>query len=673
MILKDLTVAKKIALVGLLPLCFLLFNVGMDIRSRMQEMHTMEIMRENIRMQTVASELIGHLQRERGRTALFLNGGSRFEDVQKLRSQTDAALPHWEQARIQARIGKSPLLEQTAGMEGRLQQIRRRYENKNPSLQSQQVRDYTELIQNLMAIQSEAANAKTTKGFGKVMTSILILETSRESAGLLRANVSSLIARNTPLSEEEFSRIIRLKASTDAGLESPALALSTETFSMLKKMQTSPAWVETDRIFTLVLRHARTGGFGISAEAFWQPVSRKVDDIAMLMTESLRDMNRRLDHTIGEMKQQTFRSILFSVLILLITTFFVLWVAIGIIRRIRNVTASMDDIARGKGDLTRRLGVRGQDELTALARAFNGFTENMQHMIRQIAESTGSLTASTTQLSAIASQTAQGAEESSSRSESVAAATEEMNVSARSMADSMERAALNLSSVASAMEEMSATISEIAINTAQANARTEKAAMQAEGFSRIMRELGLAAVEIGKVTETINGISEQTNLLALNATIEAARAGEAGKGFAVVANEIKELARQTAHATNDIRDRIAGIQSASEKAETDMGGIVDAIQNVNQLVGTIATAIEQQSSAVREVSINVSEASASVGEANGQSHEMSDVSGEIAREIASVSAAAVQMKNASSQVLQTVSEQSRIAAAIHGQVGRFIV
>ena len=673
MVLKGLTVAKKIALVGLLPLCFLLFSVGMDIRKSMQEMQTLEIMQNNVRVQTAASELIGHLQRERGRTSLFLNGGSSFEDVQKLRAASDASLPAWEKARAQARIGNNPLLEQTADMESRLRQIRRAYENPNPALQPRQVREYTELIQNLMGMQSAAANGKTTRGFGKVMTSILILETSRENAGLLRANVSSLIARNTPLSEEEFSRIIRLKASTDTGLDSPALALSAEAFSGLKKMQASPAWTETDRIFTLVLGHARTGEFGVTGDAFWQPVSRKVDDIAMLVEESLADMNRNLDTLIEEMKREALLSILFSLFILLLTSVFVFWVARNIILRLRRITASMDEIAQGEGDLTRRLRIRGEDEMAALARAFNGFAENMQNMIRQIAESTRNLSASTTQLSAIAHQTDQAAEESSSRSQSVAAAAEEMNVSAKAMAESMERASLNLSSVASAMEQMAATISEIADSTAKANIRTEKAAEQAEGFSHIMRDLGLAAQEIGKVTETINGISEQTNLLALNATIEAARAGEAGKGFAVVANEIKELARQTATATRDIRDRIAGIQGASEKAETDMGAIVEAIHTVNQIVGTIAAAIEQQSSAVREVSANVSSASVSVEDANGQSHEMSSVSGDIAQEIASVSAASVQIRSSSSQVLQTIREQAGITAVIDGQVKRFVI
>ncbi len=668
-----LTVAKKIALVGLVPLCLLLLSTGSDIYNVLSELHTIKTMQSNIRMQTAASELIGHLQRERGRTAMFLAGGSSLDDVKSLRGKTDESIPAWEEALIHARIGASPLLEQTTGMEALLQGIRSRYETPDPNLQARQIDEYTEIIGNLMALQSAAANAKTGRGFGKVMTSVLILEAAKENAGQLRANVSGFIDRRTALSDEEFSKVIRLKAATDTGLESPALALSDEIFSTMKTMRSSQPWQETDRVFTLVLQNAGTGNFDVTAEQFWEPASRKIDDIATLMDQSLAEMNQNLDRLIGDMKQEAFLRVFLSILVMIVTTVFVLWVSGSIIRRLRRVTLSMDEIAQGGGDLTRRLSVRGQDELASLAGAFNRFGENMQQMVRQIADDTLRLTASTTQLSAIAHKTNEGAEESSARSQSVAAAAEEMNVSATTMAASMERVSQNLNSVASAMEEMAATIAEIAGSTANARARTEQAAEQAEGFSRIMRELGLAAEEIGKVTETINGISEQTNLLALNATIEAARAGEAGKGFAVVANEIKELARQTANATHDIRDRINGIQAASEKAEADMGGIVEAIQNLNRIVGTIAEAIDQQAAAVNDVSANVSGASASVEETNTQSHEMSEVSGEIAQQIATVSEASVQIRHASTQIMKTIDEQSGIASELQNQVGRFIV
>ncbi|MDY0164412.1 methyl-accepting chemotaxis protein [Desulfobotulus sp.] len=314
-----------------------------------------------------------------------------------------------------------------------------------------------------------------------------------------------------------------------------------------------------------------------------------------------------------------------------------------------------------------------KDELGDMGRQMAEMAASLRGIFTRLNGGVNTLASSSTELSGISEQSAQGAQESSNRAETVAAAAEEMTTSSRAMAEKMARSSGNLNSVASAMEEMTATIAEIAGNTAKANTSTELSVKQAEGFAEVMKKLGAAAQEIGKVTETINGISEQTNLLALNATIEAARAGEAGKGFAVVAGEIKELAGQTARATGDIREKINGIQTASERASADIEGIVKGIQGVNHIVGTIAAAIEEQSSAIREVAANIASASEMVEEANNQSGEMTQVSDEIARDMASVSAAATQVKGASSQVQDTVRELSRLSDEIREMMRRFKV
>lgn len=332
--------------------------------------------------------------------------------------------------------------------------------------------------------------------------------------------------------------------------------------------------------------------------------------------------------------------------------------------------------AISSGDMTRTVPsglLTRKDELGDMGRQMAEMAASLRSVFTRLNGGVETLASSSTELSSISEQTAEGAKESSKRAETVAAAAEEMSVSARAMAEKMERSAGNLTSVASAMEEMTSTIAEIASNTGKANASTEMSVKQAEGFAEVMKTLGAAAQEIGKVTETINGISDQTNLLALNATIEAARAGEAGKGFAVVAGEIKELAGQTARATGDIREKINGIQAASERASADIVGIVKGIQGVNHIVGTIAAAIEEQSSAIREVAANIAAASGMVDEANGQSGEMTQVSDDIARDMASVSAAATQVESASNQVQETVRELSRLSEEIRDMMRRFKV
>jgi methyl-accepting chemotaxis protein len=174
----------------------------------------------------------------------------------------------------------------------------------------------------------------------------------------------------------------------------------------------------------------------------------------------------------------------------------------------------------------------------------------------------------------------EGSELTVSKVNTVASAAEEMSVNMDSVAAAMEQASTNVEIVANGTTDMSRNIEKVAQNSNDTREITNKAVGKALQTSKRVSELGRAAEAINKVTDTINGISSQTNLLALNATIEAARAGEAGKGFAVVANEIKELAGQTARATQDIAKNIEEIQG-------QIGGAVTEIQDITQIINQI--------------------------------------------------------------------------------------
>ena len=186
-------------------------------------------------------------------------------------------------------------------------------------------------------------------------------------------------------------------------------------------------------------------------------------------------------------------------------------------------------------------------------------------------------------------------------------------------------------------------------------------------------ELGNAAREIGKVVETITEISEQVNLLALNATIEAARAGEAGKGFAVVANEIKELARQTAEASGEIKKKVDDIQASTQGTVTQISAITEVVNQVNEIVATIATAVEEQSATTREIATNVTQASGGIGEVTQKVSQNSQFSSSISEEITEVSHAAGEMANSSGQVNLRAGELAELSSALNELVGRFKV
>ncbi len=246
-----------------------------------------------------------------------------------------------------------------------------------------------------------------------------------------------------------------------------------------------------------------------------------------------------------------------------------------------------------------------------------------------------------------------------------------MSANSISMAAGMEQAATNLTTVAEATEEMTSTVENIATTSEKARLITSEASQQAQRVTGRMQELSTAAQAIGKVTETITSISDQTKLLALNATIEAARAGAAGKGFAVVAHEIKELARQTAEATEDIKTKVGGIQSSSAGTLEDLSRITEVIGQVSEIVNTIAMAIEEQSAVTKDIARNVGEAATGVKDANQRVAQISSVSQSVARDIATVNEAAGEISTGSDQVLSSAAALSTLAEELQRMVARF--
>ncbi|MBI1347734.1 PAS domain S-box protein [bacterium] len=206
------------------------------------------------------------------------------------------------------------------------------------------------------------------------------------------------------------------------------------------------------------------------------------------------------------------------------------------------------------------------------------------------------------------------ATEMQASSKNLAAASEETARQSQVVAAASEEATRNVETVSSSAEQLSKSITEIARHVQDASKMTSMAVTEADKTNVTIKQLGDSSNEIGQVVKVITSIAQQTNLLALNATIEAARAGEAGKGFAVVANEVKELARQTAKATEEISQKISAIQSSTGVAITAIGTISESIRKINEISTTIASAVEEQTAATNEISRNVSEAARGTAE-----------------------------------------------------------
>ncbi len=366
--------------------------------------------------------------------------------------------------------------------------------------------------------------------------------------------------------------------------------------------------------------------------------------------------------------------IVFGVLILFAGVIAALSITYSLTTPVSMVVTHLNDMSKGDFSINieARLSER-KDEMGDIGKALIILLKNMKGSLSQVRDGVGTLAAASTELSAVSEGMTLSASEASSRANGVATAAEEMSANTLSVAAGMEQATTNLRSVATATEEMTATISEIAGNSEKARRITGQAVSQADRISAAVRSLGQSALDIGKVTETITSISNQTNLLALNATIEAARAGAAGKGFAVVATEIKELAKQTAAATEDIKNKIAGVQNSTTSTVDDIEKVMGVIHEISDIVTTIATAIEEQSVVTKDIAANISQASLGVDDANHRIAQTSTVSQSVARDISSVSSAAISINSGSQQVQNSAQELSRLSEKLHSMVMSFKV
>ncbi|WP_203818465.1 methyl-accepting chemotaxis protein [Paractinoplanes ferrugineus] len=315
----------------------------------------------------------------------------------------------------------------------------------------------------------------------------------------------------------------------------------------------------------------------------------------------------------------------------------------SILRPLTGLTRRLAEIADGGGDLTNRVDESRRDEFGTLGATFNRFVAKLAGIIAQIGDQANSLAAASEQLSSGTRHIAGSAEQTSREVGGVAGSTEAMSIS--------------LTTVAAGAEEMGASIREIASNTSDASQAGIEAVRVAEEASRTVTMLGQSSAEITNVVNLITAIAEQTNLLALNATIEAARAGESGKGFAVVASEVKDLAQETARATEDISKRVQHIQQSASATSEAIRRVSEIVARVNDYQTTIASAVEEQTATTSEMSRNVTEASAS--------------SREVSQSLSTVSTAVSETSTAIVSSEQAVAELARMSATLHGLVGQF--
>jgi methyl-accepting chemotaxis protein len=689
-------ISQKLVILTAIPLIAFFIVSLVFIKNNIDESNIVSDMANNTKLLMAVSDLIHELQRERGRTSIYLSGGSR-EDMEGQRKSTDSKIPSVTSALNTSTIS-SQIKTNTAEAISEIEKVRSTANQKGPA--KDVVDTYGKIISAFMSTETTIANSKTTRGFGKALTTIIILETAKENAVKLRATVSGVLTADKPFDEELFTRLITFKANIDANLDSKAIVLSSTAKTLLEDSRKSEAWAGVNKVFNVVLTKSKDGEFGISGKDFFATITKVIDDMYSVRNKEVESIVNNLSIIQDEIAS-TLLKVYFSLgLILLLALISAFFLARSITAPINHIISYSKDVA--SGNLNATLVERFSHDLGVLQASLEAMVENLKSKILE-AERNSSIASEQTEKALLAMKEADVARQKAESAkaegmlqaahqlegvvEIVSSASEQLSAQVEQSSRGSEEQSHRVSETATAMEEMNATVLEVAKNASQAAETAGKAKDKAEDGSQVvalvvkgigevqsyaldlkmdMTSLGKQAEGIGQILNVISDIADQTNLLALNAAIEAARAGDAGRGFAVVADEVRKLAEKTMTATKEVGDAIRGIQEGARKnianvehavsridAATGLAGksgdalneIVSLVDLTTDQVRSIATASEQQSAASEEINQSIEAINRISSETSDAMRQSAQAVGELAHQAQVLKSLIDQMKD----------------------------
>ena len=524
----------------------------------------------------------------------------------------------------------------------------------------------------LTANLGNAASDMYAKGFHPAESALQV----HQQLYKLRGDIYKLLL--LPDEQEKTAKDIQADlAKIDSGLgELKSMEALMEDSVKIRLESTMAAVAEYKGVIDEISRKAKDGDkeFAVASlrDGAAHQARKKVDtESATLLRLVEANVDRANERTTEIVASMRVRLPLLALAVLVVGAIGSYFLTTLIISSLKRMSALADRI--GNGDLRTDPTIEelGLDELGEAARTLNLAGGKLGDAMRGIAFAANSANESGKDQLEMTLTLTREADSNEQEAATAAAATEQASNNMQIISQGAQASNASLESVSAAMEEMSASVSEIARSADQTRTMTSRSLVGAKAATQRMQELSTASREIEAVIEMIVEISEQTKLLALNATIEAARAGEAGRGFAVVAGEVKELAKGTAEATDDIRKRVEAIRTSTGNAVEEIAGVVGSMEALERNISSIASSVEQQSATTREISRNIGEAAHGNKEIARNIETGSVALGEISREIRLVLERSRNLRQVANTAKDLSQKSSNLAQNLSSEVGKF--